>query len=63
MLDIVEQQANHPSLVSQSLSEDGRKTGTYVTVVETVVETTAAMQNMVMAVMTFVDTVEEAKVS
>ena len=58
---MVEQHANHPSLVSQSLSEDGQKTRTRVTVVEAAAGTTTIVWNTVMAVMVSMDTVEEAK--
>ena len=61
MLKMAKQLANHPSLVSQSSSEDGQKNRTHVTVVEAAVGTTIVVRNTVMAVMVSVDTIEEAK--
>jgi hypothetical protein len=58
---MVEQHADHPSLVSQSSSEDGQKTTTCVTIVEAVAGTAAVVRNMVMAVMVSMDMAEEAK--
>jgi hypothetical protein len=53
---MVEQHADHPSLVSQS-----SKTTTCVTIVEAIAGTAAVVRNMVMAVMVSMDMVEEAK--
>ena len=61
MPKMVEQHANHPSLVSQSSSEDGQKTRTRVTIVEAARGTAAIVRNTMMAVMVSMDTAEEAK--
>ena len=61
MPKMVEQHANHPSLVSQSSSEDGQKSRTRVTIVEAAEGNAAVVRNTVMAVMVSVDTIEEAK--
>ena len=61
MPKMAEQATNHPSLVSQSSSEDGQKTRTRVTVVDAAVGTTIVVRNTVMVMMVSVDTAEEAK--
>ena len=61
MLKMAKQLANHPSLVSQSSSEDGQKNRTHVTVVEAAARTASIVRNTVMTVMASMDTAEEAK--